>query len=197
MPIDIFISTLPSHTYVTVPQFIEPSMAAPKAPEITNGLLGPAAVVEISPESRAAYAASVTGGVQTQGIENTAANMYVNRDVLNSGAAVGSKECQTCNSRTYVDESDDSSVSFQTATHISPGAAPAAVAAHEGEHVSNERARAGKEGRRIVSQSVSIHTSVCPECGIVYVAGGETKAVTASENKQNYDDQRGSIDLIA
>ena len=104
-----------------------------------------------------------------------------------SGAAQavqGSTECETCKNRKYVDESDDSTVSFQTPTQISPGAAPALVAAHEGEHVSNERAKAANEGKRIVSQSVSIQTSICPECGKIYVSGGETRTVTVSDSKQ-------------
>ena len=95
----------------------------------------------------------------------------------------GQIECETCKNRKYVDESGDSSVSFQTPTRISPEAAPALVAAHEGQHVSNERAKAAGEGRRIVSQSVSIETSICPECGRVYVSGGETRTVSVSESE--------------
>lgn len=91
-------------------------------------------------------------------------------------AAIG--ECATCDSRRYVDQSDDSSVSFQTPTHISPGQSAAMVAAHEAEHVANEQARADREGYEIVSQTVTLRTSICPECNIVYVSGGETRTVS-------------------
>lgn len=84
------------------------------------------------------------------------------------------KECQTCKNRKYQDESDDSGVSFQTPTHISPSSAGKAVVSHELEHVYREKARAEGESARIVSQSVMIHTSICPECHRVYVSGGTT-----------------------
>jgi len=93
------------------------------------------------------------------------------------------EECQTCKNRKYVDESNDPSVSYQSPQHISPGQSGAKVAAHEREHVTNERAKAEREDRRIVSQTVSLSTSVCPECGKVYVSGGVTRTVTAGEKK--------------
>lgn len=95
------------------------------------------------------------------------------------------KECQTCKNRKYQDESNDPGVSFKTPTRVSPEAAAAAVAAHENEHVSHEQARARQEGRKIVFQSVQIYTSVCPECGRVYVSGGKTTTVTGGAPKQN------------
>lgn len=90
-------------------------------------------------------------------------------------------ECQTCEQRRYQDGSDDMGVSFQTPTKISPEAAGAAVRGHEQEHVSREQAKAKREGKEVVSQSVVIHTSVCPECGKVYVSGGTTKTTTVSK----------------
>lgn len=94
-------------------------------------------------------------------------------------------ECQTCKNRKYQDGSDDSGVSFQTPTKVAPQAAGAAVRSHEQEHVSRNRSKAKREGREIVSQSVTIHTNICPECGRVYVSGGTTRTATrnASENK--------------
>lgn len=94
-------------------------------------------------------------------------------------------ECQTCKNRKYQDGSDDSGVSFQTPTRVAPQAAGAAVRSHEQEHVSRNRSKAEREGREIVSQSVTIHTNICPECGRVYVSGGTTRTATrnASENK--------------
>ncbi len=93
-------------------------------------------------------------------------------------------ECQTCEQRKYQDGSDDMGVSFQTPTKISPEAAGAAVRGHEQEHVSREQAKAKREGKEVVSQSVVIHTSVCPECGKVYVSGGTTKTTTATKPEE-------------
>ena len=94
-------------------------------------------------------------------------------------------ECQTCKNRKYQDGSDDSGVSFQTPTRVDPKSAGAAVRSHEQEHVSRNRSKAKREGKEIVSQSVTIHTNICPECGRVYVSGGTTRTSTrnASENK--------------
>ena len=94
--------------------------------------------------------------------------------------------CYTCENRKYVDRSDDASVSFQTPTNISPGMAAAAVASHENEHVRNEQARADREGREIVSQTVTLTYDTCPECGRHYVSGGTTK--TTSVSKSDSDD---------
>jgi hypothetical protein len=93
--------------------------------------------------------------------------------------------CETCRNRTYQDVSDDPSVSFQTPTRIGPGQAAALVMAHEREHVSNEQAEADREGRRVISQSITLETSICPECGRVYVSGGVTRTVTAEDNSSN------------
>ena len=99
-------------------------------------------------------------------------------------------ECQTCARRKYQDGSDDPGVSFKTPTAISPDAAPAAVRGHEQEHVVREQAKAEREGRHVVSQSVSIHTDICPECGRVYVSGGTTETVTAADKTNNSDVSR-------
>lgn len=87
-------------------------------------------------------------------------------------------ECQTCKNRTYVDGSNDASVSFKTPTKISPASSFVAVRAHEQEHVVNETAKAEKSGGRVVTQSVAIHYAVCTECGRAYVSGGTTTTVT-------------------
>ena len=104
-------------------------------------------------------------------------------------AAVEEGKCQTCEKRKYQDESDDMGVSFQTPTNIAPEQAAAAVRGHENEHVVREQAKAQQEGRRVVSQSVTLHTDICPECGKVYVSGGTPRTVTAAENKQQADQQ--------
>jgi hypothetical protein len=93
--------------------------------------------------------------------------------------------CQTCQQRKYQDKSNDPGVSFKSPGHISAGASASVVASHEQEHVSNEQAKARGEGRKVVSQTVVLHYAVCPECHKTYVAGGTTRTVTASDNKQS------------
>ena len=93
--------------------------------------------------------------------------------------------CETCKNRKYVDQSDDASVSFQTPTNISPSMAGAAVAAHEQEHVRNEQANAQRDGREIVSQSVSLTYATCPECGKHYVSGGTTRTTSVSKSESD------------
>ena len=56
--------------------------------------------------------------------------------------------------------------------------------AHENQHVQHEQAKAMREGREVVFQSVQIKTGICPECGRAYVAGGTTTTVTASKSDQ-------------
>lgn len=90
-------------------------------------------------------------------------------------------ECQTCERRKYQDGSDDMGVSYQTPTNIKPEQAASAVRGHEMEHVYREQAKAEREGRKVVSQTVTMHTEICPECGKSYVAGGTTETVTKAE----------------
>lgn len=109
-------------------------------------------------------------------------------------------ECETCKERKYQDGSDEM-VSYKSPTHIDPSAAPARVAAHENEHVSNAYDKAEKNNGKVLSVSVSIHTAVCPECGRTYVSGGETRS-TISYNKggQESDGENAlgaNLDLIA
>lgn len=93
-------------------------------------------------------------------------------------------ECQTCAERKYQDGSDDPGVSFKTAAHISPDQAAAKVRSHEYEHVVREQAKAEREDKEVVSQSVRLHTSICPECGRSYVSGGVTNTVTKGSTEQ-------------
>ena len=89
-------------------------------------------------------------------------------------------KCQTCEERRYQDGSDDMGVSFQTPTRIAPENVASAVRGHERENVFREQAKAQRENRRVISQSVALHTSVCPECGKAYISGGTTTTTTAS-----------------
>ena len=101
-------------------------------------------------------------------------------------------ECQTCKNRKYQDGSDDPGVSFKTATNVAPEQAAAAVRGHEQEHVVREQAKAQREDRRVVSQSVTIHTAICPECGDVYVSGGTTRTSTKANPTEEQPQQQDS-----
>ena len=97
----------------------------------------------------------------------------------------GKIECQACKERKYQDGSNDPGVSFKAPGHISPESSAAVVMSHEQEHVGNEQAKANQEDREVISQSVRLFTSVCPECGKAYVSGGETRTTTASKPQKN------------
>ena len=95
------------------------------------------------------------------------------------------EECETCKNRKYQDGSDEHNVSFKAATHISPNAAGAAVRAHENQHVSNAYKKAAQDNGKVLNASVSIHTSICPECGRSYVSGGTTRTQIRYYNEEN------------
>ena len=105
------------------------------------------------------------------------------REVMEEG------ECQTCKERKYQDGSDDPGVSFKTPTNVAPELAASAVRGHENEHVVREQAKARQEGRKVVNQSVTYHTAICPECGKVYVSGGTTRTVTKAADSQQAQQQ--------
>ena len=98
-------------------------------------------------------------------------------------------ECQTCKERKYQDGSDDPGVSFKTPTNVAPEQAASAVRGHENEHVVREQAKARQEGRKVVNQSVTYHTAICPECGTAYVSGGTTRTVTKAADSQQAQQQ--------
>ena len=119
-------------------------------------------------------------------------------------AAVEEGKCQTCEKRKYQDESDDMGVSFQAPTNIAPEQVASAVRGHENEHVVREQAKARQEGRKVVNQSVTYHTAICPECGKVYVSGGTTRTVTkagggqqAGQQNQGQSDPRVPFSAVA
>ena len=84
-------------------------------------------------------------------------------------------ECETCENRKYVDGSNEGNVSFKSPQNISPQSAASRVLSHEYEHVRNAMREDQKEDAELVSVSVSLKTDICPECGKVYVSGGETR----------------------
>lgn len=110
-------------------------------------------------------------------------------------------ECQTCKKRKYQDGSDDPGVSFKTATNIAPERVASAVRGHEQEHVVREQAKAQREDRKVVSQSVTLHTAICPECGDVYISGGTTRTTTKAnpvqETEQPDSDKKSGFQAFA
>lgn len=134
--------------------------------------------------------------MQQNGTAQEADDAKMQADALQSAQEIMEEgECQTCAERKYQDGSDDMGVSFQTPTHIAPENAAATVRGHEMEHVTRNQAKAEREGKEIVSQSVTLHSEICPECGKVYIAGGTTRTTTREkqEDAAALDDvQRGA-----
>ena len=126
------------------------------------------------------------GGGYAQGINN---DMLRKPDSADSDEqkrkGLRQGECETCKERRYQDGSDDSGVSYQTPSKIK-GSVESAVRAHEQEHVSRRQAEAEREGKEVVSQTVTLKTGVCPECGKLYCAGGTTRTVTRDKVKQMF-----------
>lgn len=95
-------------------------------------------------------------------------------------------KCETCENRRYQDGSNDPGVSFKTASKIT-GNAESAVRGHEYEHVNRNRAKAAREDKEIVYQTVTLSRAICPECGKSYVSGGETVTVTKSKQDSRFE----------
>lgn len=116
--------------------------------------------------------------------------------VKSPGRKSSPAECETCRSRKYQDGSDEM-VSFKAPTHISPQSAASLVRSHEQEHVSNAYKKAANGNGEVISANVSIHTSVCPECGRSYVSGGTTSTQIKYYNEENpYQQNLKSADGI-
>lgn len=105
---------------------------------------------------------------------------------VNKGNALEAVECKTCAERKYQDESDDSGVSFQTPTKIDPASVAGKVRGHEMEHVGREQSKADREGKKVVSQTVTLHSGICEECGRIYITGGTTRTVTKEETENPF-----------
>ncbi len=103
-------------------------------------------------------------------------------------------ECQTCKNRKYVDGSNEGNVSFKAPGHISPANSAATVMSHEKEHVANAVAEGNQENKKLVSASVSLKTAICPECGRIYVAGGETRTTMITYSDNPYDQERKKVE---
>lgn len=135
---------------------------------------------ELAVRMRIQYGDGASAG-KSDAIEDEALDASAGADSARKTMEEG--ECKTCEQRKYQDGSNDAGVSYKTPTHISPEQAGAAVRGHEMEHVSREQAKAVREGREVISQSVTVHTSICPECGTAYISGGTTRTVTAESQK--------------
>lgn len=94
-------------------------------------------------------------------------------------------KCQTCANRKYQDGSNESDVSFKSASKVAPEAASSAVRSHEQQHVANAYDKAKKGNGKVISATVQIHTSCCPECGKTYVSGGTTRTTIKYSNEDN------------
>lgn len=126
-------------------------------------------------------------------LEKTSEDKKAEEEAADIKRRFDSFECQTCKNRRYKDDSDDSGVSFQSATHIDPSAAYSAVRSHENEHVARNKTQAEQHGQKIAFQTVTIHRAICPECGRSYVSGGVTHTVTKADNSARYT--VGDLDL--
>lgn len=112
------------------------------------------------------------------------------------GIKAPDEECQTCKNRKYTDGSNEM-VSFKSPTHISPENSGVAVRSHEQEHVTNAYSKAAAGNGKVINASVSIHTSICPECGRSYVSGGTTTTQIKYYNEDNpYQQDLKSADGI-
>ena len=156
-------------------------------PNATNGLNTGLPIrqgadpVEMAVRMRIQYGGPTPEGVQ-KAAESQDGQTALGAESVQKALEEG--ECQTCKERKYQDGSDDPGVSFKTATNVAPEQAAAAVRGHEQEHVVREQAKARREDRHVVSQSVSIQTAICPECGDVYVSGGTTRTATKANPAQ-------------
>lgn len=154
---------------------------------------GPAS--NASTQAKAAYSAAQAVGRQLAGAESLkgagglkgalqkAESTQGPEEAKSAREVMEEAECQTCKERKYQDGSDDPGVSFKTASHIDPELAASKVRGHEMEHVVREQAKALREDREVVSQSVSYQTAICPECGRAYVSGGTTRTTTAASSE--------------
>ena len=139
-------------------------------------------------------------GAQAAGDSNSDGSSILRNPGESTQKTAGKKsspaECEACKSRKYQDGSDEM-VSFKSASHIAPEAAASAVRSHEQEHVSNAYKKAATDNGKVVSASVSIRTSVCPECGRTYVSGGETNTQIKYYNEKNpYQQDKKSADSL-
>jgi len=144
----------------------------PESGELFYGKNGENLIPDVSGVSK-------NGAENSKGANTQESQLAGNKSILGK---TDNGECQTCKNRKYQDGSNDPGVSFKTATKLSPEEAAVAVRSHENEHVVRNQAKAEREDRKVVSQSVVLHTAICPECGDPYISGGTTRTVTKADN---------------
>ena len=105
-------------------------------------------------------------------------------------------ECQTCKNRRYQDGSDEM-VSFKTPGKISPEESYAKVMSHEKEHVANAIAEGNESNKELVSTTVSLKTSLCPDCGRAYISGGTTTTLMKTYGKDPYSQNQKAFEKEA
>lgn len=148
------------------------------------------------------YVNPMSKSSQTQNVNNASDADNVKKssnpdEIKKPGRRSAPEDCETCQNRKYQDGSDEGNVSFKSASHISPESAAAKVRAHENEHVSNAYKKAAQDNGKVVNASVSIQTSICPECGRTYVSGGLTKTSIKYTNENNpYTQNQKSLDAV-
>lgn len=137
-------------------------------------------------------------GINTNGYETrtSAVRNPGESTQIQPGKKSSPAECKTCAERKYQDGSDEM-VSFKSAAHISPEASAGRVRAHEQEHVANAYNKAAQKNGKVVSANVSLHTSICPECGRSYVSGGRTATQIKYSNESNpYQQDKKEMDAM-
>ena len=72
---------------------------------------------------------------------------------------------------------------FGAASCVDPSAAACGEIVYE---ICREQAKADREDRKVVSQTVTMHTEICPECGKAYVSGGTTRTVTKADTENDF-----------
>ena len=130
-------------------------------------------------------------------ISNVSSVTPVNTDnTVFSSRKVSPVECQTCKNRRYQDGSDEM-VSFKTPGKISPEKSYAKVMSHEKEHVDNAIAEGNESNKELVSTTVSLKTSICPECGRAYISGGTTTTLMKTYGKDPYSQNQKAFEKEA
>jgi hypothetical protein len=127
-------------------------------------------------------------------------NEDVKKDDTKKNGRVDKEECQTCKNRKYVDGSNESDVSFKSPAHINPNNAASVVMGHEQEHMANAIAEGSADNKELVSASITLKTSVCPECGRTYVSGGVThttiRTTQESASVNPYEKRQADLDYL-
>ena len=170
-----------SNPYPDIGRIASPAITIPGAPASgANQKVADNAAYSVEISQQAREMSALPWEAQTKGSPSATVSVTPRSSDARKAEKSGAIECQTCKNRAYRDVSNDSTVSFQTATRIAPAAAESLVRAHEQEHVSHEQAKATENGDKVVAQTVSIQHDICPECGRSYVVGGTTTTMTRS-----------------